>query len=141
MRRQGNNPKRRLVPVDSLDEGQLDALALKVSYVCSGHHKRNPADCGLDRTNPRPTKSLCDLTRIIRLDEARQLLARGIKARMISTPLEHGFPKYVWCVADDGMVYEAKTDVTAPGPYHGYPIVSEPDVCAYILAEWKKRCP
>ena len=140
MKRQGNNPKRRVAPTGSLDERQLKALASKASYVGSGHHKRNPADYRLDRTNPRPTKSLCDLTKIVTLRKAQRLLATGIKAGMVSELLEEGFPKYIWAVDENDAVYEAKTDTRTPGTYHGYPLEAEDDFRAYILAEWKRRC-
>jgi hypothetical protein len=140
VKRQGNNPKRRLAPAGSFHQRQLDTLASQAAYVGSGHHKRNPADYGLGRTNPRPTKSLCDLTRTVTLEQAQRLLAAGINAGMVSTLSEGGFPKYIWCVDEDETVYEAKTDIGAPGGYHGYPLEAEDDFRAYILAEWKKRC-
>ncbi|MEO3434198.1 hypothetical protein [Inquilinus sp. CAU 1745] len=140
VKRQGNNPKRRLAPASSLDEQVLKALASKVSYAGSGHHKRYPADYGLERTNPRPTKSLCDLVKAITVKQAWQLLATGIKAGMVSGLSKEGFPKFIWCVDEDEIVYEAKTDVRASGAYHGYPLEAEDDFRRYILAEWKKRC-
>jgi hypothetical protein len=49
-------------------------------------------------------------------------------------------PKYVWCVDEDGEVYEAKTDGVAPGKYHGYRLEEEDDMRAYIEQVWKTRC-
>jgi len=141
VKRQGNNPKRRLAAVGSQNTQDLDDLASRACYVGSGHHKRYPADHGLERTNPRPTKSLCDRTKVVNFENARRLLANGINAGMTSEPSVGGFPKYVWCVDDDGTVYEAKTDPKKPGTYHGYPLEIEDHVRLYILAEWKRRCP
>lgn len=140
VKRQGNNPKRRLAPATSLDEQQLEVLTTRASYVGSGHHKRNPADYGLERTNPRPTKSLCDLNRSITLGQARTLLKTGVRAGMVSELAEDGFPKFIWCVDESETVYEAKTNPKAPGKYHGYPLEAEDDFCAHVSAAWKKRC-
>jgi len=60
---------------------------------------------------------------------------------MVSDFSSPGFPKFIWCVDDDGAVYEAKTDARAPGAFHGYPLEAEDDFRTYVLAEWKKRCP
>lgn len=103
--RPGNNPKRRIAPSERLTKEQKDALKDRVRYVGSGHHKRNPADYGLPRANPRPTKSLCDLERTILLDEARQLVARGIEHGLFSEPQGDGFPKFIWSVSEHGEVF------------------------------------
>jgi hypothetical protein len=124
-RRPGNNPKRRIAPLDRLNPDQQCALASAVRYVGSGHRKRNPADYGLARVNPRPTKSLCDLARTILLDEARRLIASGIRYGLFSEPQDDGFPKFVWCVSERGEVFEAKTDTHGTGEYHGYPLEDE----------------
>jgi hypothetical protein len=73
MKRAGNNPKRRIAAARDFTEAQRRALSKAFTYVASGHHKRNPADYGLERTNPRPTKSLCDKVRIIPVKEANLL--------------------------------------------------------------------
>jgi hypothetical protein len=141
MKRLGNNPKRRVAPPDFLTQPQRAKLAKAVTYVGSGHHKRNPADYGLERTSPRPTKSLCDLMRIIRLDEAKSMMQIGILCGMFSDFFFGNYPKYVWCVGDDGEVYEAKTDAVTPGTYHGYPLEEDDDMHDYIKRVWKERCP
>src|SRR5258708_16981024 len=98
MKRPGNNPKRRIAPADVLTGRQRAELTAKVRYVASGHHKRNPADYGLERTNPRPTKSLCDLVRIVLLDEAKSMIIKGILCGMFSSHFLAEYPKFVWCV-------------------------------------------
>lgn len=140
MARQGNNPKRRVEEPRGLTQERIDFLTQAATYVGSGHHKRYPLDYGFERTNPVPTKSLCDMSGPVYLNEARELFYKGIRARMISS---HGepFPKYIWSVDTNGIVYEAKSDPSTPGLYHGYPIESERPVREYILKEWKRRCP
>lgn len=141
MRRAGKNPKRRLAPIDHLTQAQRAALVASAQYVASGHHKLNPADYGLDRASPRPTKSLCDRVRIIPLQEAKAMLEKGIKLGMISEYFFGQHPKYIWCVGDDGEVYEAKTDAVKPGVYHGYRLEEEDNMREHIKEVWKKRCP
>jgi hypothetical protein len=140
MKRPGNNPKRRIAPINRLTEAQRTELARVVKYAPSGHHKRNPADYGLDRTSPRPTKSLCDLRRIIPLAESKAMVRKGILCGMISDFFFGAYPKFVWCVDKDGEVYEAKTDAVTPGAYHGYRLEEEDDIRDAVLAVWNERC-
>ena len=140
VKREGNNPKRRIAPADLLDSAARIVLANKIKYIASGHHKRNPADYGLERTNPRPTKSLCDKIRIIPLKEANHLIRKGISFGMISSYAFDGFPKFVWCVGDDGEVYEAKTEPVTPGVYHGYRLEEEDDMRDLVKGVWNERC-
>jgi hypothetical protein len=141
MKREGNNPKRRVVSSDQLPADKRAELARRVQYAGSGHHKRFPADYGLERPSPRPTKSLCDLTRVITKEEAKALIHNGIICGMVSAPIYQGFPKFIWSVDSDGEVYEAKTDPKAPVAYHGYRLEEEDDMRKLIKAEWEKRCP
>ena len=138
-RRSGNNPTRRIVDADVLTQGQREATAARVRYVGSGHHKRRPADYGFERTNPRPTKSLCDASRTIRLAEANGLLTAGISKGMTSRLLENGLPKFVWSVSNAGEAFEAKAHPNTPGEYHGYPLEPEDDMRRRVLDAWKQR--
>ncbi|EKS32935.1 hypothetical protein G8O24_09865 [Bradyrhizobium sp. INPA01-394B] len=140
MKRAGNNPKRRVAPQDLLSDGAKEELALRARYIGSGHHKRNPADYGLERTNPRPTKSLCDLLRTVPLAEAQGLLQQGINLGMVSELAFDGFPKFIWSVDMEGEVYEAKTDPMTTGVYHGYRLEEEDDMRDNVKAIWKQRC-
>ena len=140
MRRAGNNPKRRVVAVDMSTQQIRLQLEQRVRYVGSGHHKRNPADYGFERTNPRPTKSLCDMERIIHLPEATSLLLIGIKLGMFSELQNDGYPKFIWAVSEDGSTFEAKTDVHGTGEYHGYPLSSSDPMHHYIKKVWEERC-
>lgn len=124
-----------------MTEKQRKELAHCVEYVPSGHHKKNPGDYGLERTNPRPTKSLCDALRIIQLAEAKAMISKGIILGVFSDFFFAKHPKYIWCVGDDGEVYEAKTNSVTPGVYHGYRLEEEDSMREYIKKTWKARCP
>lgn len=137
--RSGTSPKRRIVDPRAFSEEQLRELLGRIRYIGSGHHKRWPADYGFERTSPRPTKSLCDLERIILSTEAQDLLRAGVLKAMISTPLENGFPKYVWSVSVKNEVFEAKTHPNTPGLYHGYPLNSDDDMREVVLRQWMER--
>lgn len=139
-KRSGSNPNRRIVPAASFDAQARIRLAARVQYAGSGHHKRNPADYDLERTNPRPTKSLCDAIRPVLLTEAQQLLQEGILKGMVSALGDDGFPKYIWSVSGSGEVYEAKTHPNTPGKYHGYPLEGEDDMRSYVNKIWIERC-
>jgi len=131
-RRPGNNPTRRIIDSTLLEDIDREVLKARVRYVGSGHHKRNPADYGFERTSPRPTKSLCDLERIILLAEAQSLLHEGIDQGLISEPDESGLPKFIWTIASDGCVFEAKTDRHGSGEYHGYPLEDEDEMRLFL---------
>lgn len=135
--RQGNNPKRRIGSQATLE--QQEKIQRKAIYVGSGHHKLYPANYKFRVTNPRPTKSLCDLNRVILLREATALMISGVERLMFSELNEEGMPKYIWAVSDAGEVFECKTDPSTPWQYHGYPINNEESFSAYILKEWNDR--
>jgi hypothetical protein len=139
-RRQGNNPKRRLAPLNAFTADQLIKWSSVARYEGSGHHKRNPLNYGLERTNPRPDKSLCDGAGAIKFEEALALLQNGLSAGMISRVEDYGWPKFVWAVSN-GVVYEAKTDASRPGVYHGYPLPDCDPERAGVMREWMNRCP
>lgn len=138
--RPGNNPKRRIAPDGRLSDSEKVQLKNSVSYVGSGHHKHRPAEYGFARLSPRPTKSLCDIARVVSLAEARQLLETGIKRGMFSEPREDGLPKFIWSVSPHGEVFEAKTDTNGSGEYHGYPLEHEDVMIEYVKEVWAERC-
>jgi hypothetical protein len=140
MKRPGNNPKRRIAPAGLLSEAERAELIGKIKYVASGHHKRNPRDYGLERTNPRPTKSLCDIDESVSADEAKALVQRGIMAGMFSDYFLDGHPKFVWSVSTDDEVYEAKTDGSTAGVYHGYRLEEDDNMREQVRRVWKQRC-
>ena len=136
----GNNPKRRIVRDALPDMATREALLARVRYLGSGHHKIYPADYGLGRTNPRPTSSVCDAVKPVRLAEASELLRAGVLRAMFSTYSRDGFPKYIWSVSADGTVYEAKTHPNTPGQYHGYPLEKEDSMRNEVIEAWEARC-
>ena len=140
-KRQSNNPKRRIAPKNENAPEVLDQYANQACYTGSPHHKRSPADYGFDPpASPRPDKSLCDGSRIVRLAEAQVLFREGIKRGMIGVYPEGELPKYVWSVDSDGRVYEAKRDMNSLN-YHGYELGDDEDAMRkMILKEWSLRC-
>ncbi len=141
-KRQGNNPKRRIMPKDEVDQSVLDHLLDKVRYTGSALHKRAAADYGFHpSTNPRPNKSLCDGSgRTVRLAEAEALFHTGIERGMISSMGEHELPKYVWAVDCEGRVYESKLEKGSRN-YHGYELSGDDDSMRKLVAkEWLSRC-
>ena len=140
-KRQGNNPKRRLIPRDELDAEDLRRLARETCHVGSALHKSKPADYGFTPpTSPRPSKSLCDGRRIVKEREAKTLFGQGLSRGMVSPYAKNGFPKYVWAVDRDGEVYEAKVGGDGRS-YHGYALNAdrERDLCRWVVTEWNAR--
>ena len=140
-KRQGNNPKRRLIPRDALDSEYLVRLAREARYVGSAHHKSKPADYGFTPpASPRAHKSLCDGKRIVRKEEAETLFFQALSRGMVSRYANNGFPKYVWAVDQDGEVYEAKVGGDGQS-YHGYALGAdgERDLCRLVITEWEAR--
>ncbi len=141
-KRQGNNPKRRIVPKDEVDGSVLERLLDKARYTGSAHHKRSGADYGFHPpTNPRPNKSLCDGSgRIVLLAEAEALFRECIERGMISSTDGNGFPKYVWAMDSEGRVYESKLEKGSRN-YHGYELGEDDDGMRQLVAEeWHSRC-
>ena len=135
----GNNPKRRISEVDHFTEKQLNSFAGMGRYRGSAHHKSRPADYGFHPpTSPRPSKSLCDDKRIIRLEEATRLFKDGIARGMVSEQRQNDLPKYVWAQDEQGDVYEAKLGDDGRS-YHGYRLREDDRMCKWVIDEWKCR--
>ena len=141
-KRQSNNPKRRIAPVNEIGPAFLDRLLGEAHYTGSSLHKRKPADYGFEPpVNPRPNKSICDGTRIIKVAEARALFLEGIRRGMISRPWEEGLPKYIWSLDSEEHAYESKIERGTTN-YHGYELNADDDAMRRLVAEeWKRRCP
>jgi hypothetical protein len=116
----------------------LKWLAREISYVGSGHHKLSPADYGFERTQPRPTKSLCDKVSVIKLEEAKNMLRQGAINGLVSSLRYGKFPKFVWFVDGNDCVYEAKTYENSNGKYHGYPLEPNDAFRDIVSKAWKK---
>lgn len=139
-RRTSFDPTRRISDLNTWTEEQSNELLSRVKYTGSGHHKRYPANYGLERVNPRKTATVCDARRTIKLEEAEGLLHSGIKKTMMSTLLAaEGMPKYIWSVSEDGEPFEAKTSESTPWQYHGYPLDDNDSMRAQVLKAWNQR--
>lgn len=139
-RRTSVDTTRRISAQEIWPEDQLQVLIAQAKYVGSGHHKRYPADYGLERTNPRKTATLCDANRVLKISEAIALLESGIKKGMVSTELaDKGMPKYIWSVSPEGEPFEAKTSKSTPWKYHGYPLDKNDPMRERILKAWSER--
>lgn len=141
-KRQGNDPKRRIIPRNDVDPGILDRLEREARYTGSPLHKRRPSNYGFQPpASPHPGKSLCDRNRSIRLAEARKLFQEGVRLGMVSEYREdNGLPKYVWAVDSDERAYEAKIGGDGRS-YHGYELYNDEAMQRWVVEEWTKRCP
>ncbi|MCX2865529.1 hypothetical protein OOZ63_27275 [Paucibacter sp. PLA-PC-4] len=122
------NPKRKLLtPAEAQARAnEFDQLAERVGYGGNPEHKMNPGDFNLTPpSDPRQGKSLCDVAKVFRRDEALELLRVGLRKGLVSDREKDGWPRLVWSVTDDGIPMEAQLENSAAGTYHGYPM---PDI-------------
>lgn len=132
------NPKRRIAATGSLSQSDLDELSSKAVYSGNPEHKRSPGDFGLTPpASPRPGKTLCDVARIFRRDEAHALLREGIRRGIVSETIIDGWPKQVWSVSQGDIVLEAQQD--RPGSYHGYPLAPGDAFRELVLRAWNAK--
>lgn len=138
-RREGNDPKRRIVPRGKIEPAVLKRLAKRARYVGSARHKRIPADYGFHPpAAPAPHKSLCDRGGVVKRKEAAELLREGLMHGMISDMDAGDFPKFVWSVDSRGRVYEA---IGTDGDYHGYELGKDDNTMwQWVMKEWRARC-
>lgn len=140
-KREGNQPKRRIVQWGKIEPADLQRFANRARYVGSAHHKRTPADYGFNPpTNPRPDKSLCDGSGTVRRKDAAELLREGLMRGMVGGLRAGDLPKYVWSVDSRGRVYEAKIGRDGRG-YHGYELGQDDKAMRqWVMKEWRTRC-
>ena len=137
-RQDHNRPNRRIAPMGTISDEILSNLN-RARYVGSPKHKSRPADYGFQPpVSPRWSASLCDDRRPVPLREATRLFRAGIRLGMMSKPLDHGLPKFVWSVDDDGEAYEAILGSDGPN-YHGYRLKRGAANRAAVIAEWNER--
>ena len=136
----GNNPKRRIAKANHFTEGQLNDFAGTGRYRGSPHHKSQPADYGFHPpASPRPSKSLCDDKRVIRLEEAIRLFKDGIARGMVSMEQQNDLPKYIWAQDEQGNVYEAKLGGDGRS-YDGYRLRRDDRAMReWVINEWTCR--
>lgn len=142
-KREGNRPDRRILADDASTAEARAALAARITYTGSAHHKRRPGDYGFQPpTNPRPSKDVCDAKgkRQVLLAEATVLFRAGLHKGVYSAPGANGLPKYVWSVDEEDDVFEAKARPERETEYHGYRLGDdELTMRRYVLAQWKLR--
>lgn len=129
------NPKRRLAATIPCDN--LNRIAIAVQYGGNPEHKRNPADFGLTPpASPRPDKTLCDETGIVRRKDALKLLQEGIRRGLVSEQFRNGYPQNIWAVTSHGVPLEAQLENPANATYHGYPIPENDSFREIVLEKW-----
>jgi hypothetical protein len=115
-------------------------------YVGNPMHKRFAEDYGLVPPScARPSKTLCDLDprgqstkRSFPKSQAENLFNMGIDKGLFSEGMENGFPRRIWAVDEEGIVYEARLDDAVRGTYHGYPLSSyQRELIACITELWR----
>lgn len=134
------NPKRRLLtPAQAqVRMEELSALANRARYGGNPEHKKNPGDFGLTPpSDPRQGKSLCDVAKIFKRDEAKRLLQAGLRNGLVSDRMAGGWPKNVWSVTDDGFAMEAQLENPDFGTYHGYPMPETDPLSLEVIRRWK----
>lgn len=136
------NPKRKLLtPVQAQARAdELACLADLASYGGNPEHKRSPGDFGLTPpSDPRQGKSLCDVAKIFKRDEAEKLLKAGLRNGLVSDRMVGNWPKNVWSVTDSGFAMEAQLENSNSGTYHGYPMPATDPMAQEVIRRWE-RC-
>jgi hypothetical protein len=134
------NPKRRLLdPAQAQARAdELRALAERARYGGNPEHKKNPGDFGLTPpSDPRQGKSLCDVAKIFKRDEAEKLLRAGLCKGLVSDRMVSEWPKNVWSVTDDGFALEAQLENPDLGIYHGYPMPETDPLSLEVIRRWR----
>lgn len=133
------NPKRKLLsPAEAkIRVAELQALANRARYGGNPEHKRNPGDFGLvPPSDPRQGKSLCDVAKIFKRNEAEKLLRAGLCKGLVSDRKVGEWPKNVWSVTDDGVAMEAQLENPDLGTYHGYPMPETDPLSLEVIRRW-----
>ncbi len=133
------NPKRKLLtPAQAQARAdELLTLANRADYGGNPEHKKNPGDFGLTPpSDPRQGKSLCDVAKIFKRHEAKELLKAGLKYGLVSDRMTGEWPKNVWSVTDDGFAMEAQLENSDLGIYHGYPMPETDPLTQEVLRRW-----
>lgn len=136
------NPKRRLVtPVQARARAdELGKLADRAGYGGNPEHKKNPGDFGLTPpSDPRQGKSLCDVAKIFKRDQALNLLRAGLRGGLVSDRMDGEWPYNIWSVSDDGIAIEAQLENPVLGTYHGYPMPETDPFALAVLRRWEQR--
>jgi len=135
------NPKRKLLsPAEAeVRSGELRALSSRARYGGNPEHKKNPGDFGLvPPSDPRQGKSLCDVAKIFKRNEAEKLLRAGLSKGLVSVRMVGEWPKNVWAVTDDGFAMEAQLENPEGGAYHGYPMPETDPLSQEVIRRWER---
>ena len=137
-----SKPKRRamLTAADAVDRDELQRMETMAVYRPSPYYKAHSLS-GARRAvpAPRPDKTICDGPSAGSHRNAIELLRAGFRRGMVSRQIRRGWPRNVWAVDEDGVVYEAQLSNAETGEYHGYPMKQGDGFAAFIAAEWERR--
>ncbi len=134
------NSKRKLLSPSEAEVrvAELQALASRAHYGGNPEHKKNPGDFGLvPPSDPRQGKSLCDVAKIFRRNEAEELLRTGLRKGLVSDRMAGEWPKNVWSVTGDGFAMEAQLENPSLGTYHGYPMPETDPLSREVIRRWE----
>jgi len=135
------NPKRKLLTLAQAQErtDELGRLADRALYGGNPEHKKNPGDFGLiPPSDPRQGKSLCDVAKIFKREEAKALLQVGFRSGLVSDRMIGDWPKNVWAVTSDGFAIEAQRENATRGVYHGYPLPETDPMSQEVRRRWER---
>lgn len=117
---------RRVSPIPPLVD--LNALALKATYVGSPEHKDIPSYAGQPKL--RADASCCPRHLSGDRSVPQEWLVRAIQLGAVGPPWEGSFPRYVWYQVE-GTLFEGRLLNKELGEYKGYPLEAEewpPDI-------------
>ena len=134
-----SKPKRRiaLAAVGEISRDELHRMENMATYRPSPYHKSSGGS-GPD-TSLRPDKTICDGPTAEGHRRAILLLRAGFRRGMVSRQTRRGWPRQVWAVGNDGVVYEGQLSNEETGEYHGYPMTKSDGFAGFIGEEWERR--
>jgi len=134
------NPKRKLLSLAEAEDrmAELHALGSRARYGGNPEHKKNPGEFGLvPPSDPRQGKSLCDVAKIFKRNEAEELLRAGLRKGLVSDRMVGDWPKNVWAVTETGFALEAQLENPDLGTYHGYPMPETDPLSLEVIRRWR----
>jgi hypothetical protein len=135
--RSSDNVKRELHPEP--EPALLQKLCKTARYVGIAKHKESPRRFGLaPYTKRRGDETLCDKHAGFapeQMESVAQLLFRGIRAGLIAKSVDFP-PPIVWCIGDDGWIFEARITNAGQAEYHGYPVRSSEAIACDVFQRY-----
>lgn len=89
-------------------------------------------------TKRRGDETLCDKHAGFapeQMESVAQLLFRGIRAGLIAKSVDFP-PPIVWCIGDDGWIFEARITNAGQAEYHGYPVRSSEAIACDVFQRY-----